>query len=105
LPAGWKRTNLARPPRGIAKPKQKIRVRTGVRELRELEPSSDDSDAIDALLKNDEETLGLIEKTAEEMEEGNAAQAKLLSLKAGMANRTVQWMAQRDGLEVCGGEK
>ena len=53
----------------------------------------------------DEETLELIKKTAEEMEEGNIADAKLLSFKAAMANQTAQWMAQRDGLKLCGTEK
>jgi hypothetical protein len=81
------------------------RSERGIRELRELEPPSEDSDAIDAVLEKDEETQELIAKTAEEMEEGNIAKAKLLSLKAAMANRTAQWMAQRDGLELCGVEK
>jgi hypothetical protein len=50
--------------------------------LRELEPPSEDSHAIAALLEKDEETLELLEKTADEMEEGNIADAKLLSFKA-----------------------
>jgi hypothetical protein len=72
-----------------------------IRELRELEPPSEDSHAIEAVLEKDEETLGLIKKTAKEMEEGNVAKAKLLSFKAGMSNQTAQWMAQRDGLKLC----
>ncbi len=72
-----------------------------IRELRELEPPSKESHSIGAVLEKDEETLELTEKTAEEMEEGNIAAAKLLSLKAAMANRTAQWMAQRDGLKLC----
>ena len=39
------------------------------------------------------------------MEKGNTAKAKLLSPRAGMANRTAQWIAQRDGLEFCGVEE
>lgn len=78
------------------------RSERGIRELRELEPPSEDSDAIDAVLDKDEETLELLDKTAEEMEQGNVAAAKLLSLKTAMANRTAQWMAQRDDLELCG---
>jgi hypothetical protein len=39
------------------------------------------------------------------MEEGNIAKAKRLSFKAGMSNQTAQWMAQRDGLKLCGVEK
>ena len=81
------------------------RSERGIRELRELEPPSEESHSIDAVLEKDEETLELIEKTAEEMEEDNIAAAKLLSLKAAMANRTAQWMAQRDGLKLCGTEK
>ncbi|HEY5053760.1 MAG TPA: hypothetical protein VII45_10170, partial [Solirubrobacterales bacterium] len=77
------------------------RSERGIRELRELESPSDKSHAIDAVLEKDEETLELTEKTAEEMEEGNIAAAKFLSLKAAMANRTAQWMAQRDGLKLC----
>jgi hypothetical protein len=72
--------------------------------LRELEPPSQDSHAIEAVLEKDEETLELLGKTAKEMEEGNIADAKLLSFKAAMANRTAQWMAQRDGLKLCGVE-
>jgi hypothetical protein len=78
------------------------RSKQALRESRELVPPSGDFDAIDALLEKGEETQGLIEETAEEMEEGNIAKAKLLSFKAAMANRTAQWMAQRDHLEVCG---
>lgn len=85
--------------------KELPRSEQAIRELRDLDPPKEDSNTIDALLEKDEETLGLIEKTAEEMEEGNVAKAKLLSLKAAMAKRTAQWMAQGDGLEVCGGEK
>ncbi len=81
------------------------RSKRGIRELRELKPPSQESHSIDAVLEKDEETLELTEKTAEEMEEGNVAAAKLLSLKAAMANRTAQWMAQRDGLKLCGTEK
>jgi hypothetical protein len=77
----------------------------GIRELRELEPPSKDSHVIEAVLKKDEETLELIKRTAKEMEEGNVAKAKLLSLKAAMSNQTAQWMAQRDGLKLCGVEK
>lgn len=77
----------------------------GIRELRELKPPSKDSHAIEAVLEKDEETLELFEKTAKEMEEGNVAKAKLLSLKAGMSNQTAQWMARRDGLKLCGVEK
>lgn len=77
----------------------------GIRELRELEPPSGDSHAIEAVLEKDEETLGLIKETAKEMEKGNVATAKLLSLKAAMSNRTAQWMAKRDDLELCGVEK
>jgi hypothetical protein len=73
--------------------------------LRELEPPSEASDAIDAVLEKDEETQELIGKTAEKMEEGNIAEAKLLSLKAGIANQTAGWMTQRDGLKLCGVEK
>jgi hypothetical protein len=77
----------------------------GIQELRELEPPSEDSHAIEAVLEKDDETLELLEKTAKEMEEGNVAKAKLLSLKAAMSNQTAQWMAQRDGLKLCGVEK
>lgn len=75
----------------------------GTRELRELDPPSGDSEAIE--LEKDEETLGLIKETAKEMEKGNVATAKFLSLKAAMSNRTAQWMAKRDDLELCGVEK
>lgn len=44
-----------------------------LRELRELEPPSGESDAIDALLEKVEETQELIEETAGEMEAGNMA--------------------------------
>lgn len=81
------------------------RSERGIRELQELEPPSKDSHAIAAVLAKDEETLELLDKTADEMEEGNIADAKLLSFKAAMANRTAQWMAQRDGLKLCGVEK
>jgi hypothetical protein len=81
------------------------RSERGIRELRELEPPSKDSHAIAAVLEKNEETLELLEKTADEMEEGNTADAKLLSFKAAMANRTAQWMARRDGLKLCGVEK
>jgi hypothetical protein len=81
------------------------RFERGIRELRELEVPSEESHAIDAVLDKDEETLELLDKTAEEMEEGNIEDAKLLSFKAAMANRTAQWMAQRDGLKLCGTEK
>jgi hypothetical protein len=73
-----------------------------IRELRNLESPSEDSHAIEAVLEKDEETLQLIKRTAKEMEEGNVAKAKLLSLKAAMSNRTAQWMAKRDGLKLCG---
>ena len=73
-----------------------------IRELRELEPPSEDSNAIEAVLAKNEETLELIDRTAEEMEEGSIGKAKLLSLKAAMSNRTAQWMAQREGLKLCG---
>jgi len=81
------------------------RAERGIRELQELEPPSKDSHAIAAVLDKDEETLELLEKTADQMEEGNTADAKFLSFKAAMANRTAQWMAQRDGLKLCGVEK
>jgi hypothetical protein len=77
----------------------------GIRELRELEPPSEGAHAIEAVLEKDEETLGLLRKKAKEMEEGNVAKAKLLSLKAAMSNHTAQWMAKRDGLKLCGVEK
>jgi hypothetical protein len=81
------------------------RSERGIRELRELEPPSKDSHAIAAVLEKNDETLELLEKTADEMEEGNIAEAKFLSLKAAMSNRTAQWMAQRDDLKLCGVEK
>ena len=80
------------------------RSEQALREMRELEPPSRESEAIDALLGKAEETLDLLDETAEEMEDGNAAKAKLLSLKTAMAKRTGDWMAQRDGLDVCATE-
>jgi hypothetical protein len=76
-----------------------------IREVRELEPPSEDADAIYAVLEKNEETLELLEKTAEKMEEGDIANAKLLSFKAAMARQTAQWMAKRHGLDLCGVEK
>jgi hypothetical protein len=81
------------------------RSEQALQEWRELEPPSGNSDAIHALLEKAEETQELLEETTEEMEEGNIAKAKLLSLKAAMAKRTAEWMAQRDHLEVCAAEK
>lgn len=81
------------------------RSQQALREMRELEPPSRESEAIHTLLGKAEETLDLLEETAEEMEEGNAAKAKLFSFKTAMAKRTGEWMAQRDGLDVCAAEK
>ena len=76
-----------------------------LRELRELEPPSRESDSVDALIEKFDETQELLEETTDEMEEGNVEKAKLLSLKVMMASRTAEWMAQRDGLAVCVDEK
>lgn len=77
------------------------RSERALRESRELEPPSEDSDAVDAMLDKSAETLDLIEKTVEKMEEGSVKEAKLLSFKAAMARRTGQLMAQRYGLRDC----
>lgn len=76
-----------------------------LQELRELEPPSTESDTIDALLEKLDETQELLEETAKEMEDGNVEKAKLLSFKVVMAKRTAEWMAERDGLEVCVDER